>query len=445
MSDDERPLPPEPAPGSGEAWWTRPGPGGPGSQPGPGRPWIQPPLGAQPGYGAYGAAPTTSFDTLGDALRPAEPSWRPPRTGLLVVLAVLIALVAGALGGALGLYVAHQRDRGVLDGSAALPAPVTGTTARPQGSVADIASRTLPSVVAISVRTADGSGTGSGFVLRSDGYILTNNHVVAEAAGGGPLEVQFSDQASVKATIVGTNASYDLAVIKVSARGLPVTPLGNSDDVVVGDQVVAIGAPLGLAGTVTSGIISAKNRPVTAGQDGGDGSFINALQTDAAINPGNSGGPLMDSQGRVIGVNSAIAALPGSPALGGTSQTGSIGLGFAIPINQARRTAEQLIRTGKAAHPVIGVALDTRYQGQGARINTEPVGDTQPITPGGPAAKAGLKPGDVITKVDGKAVISNEELIVAVRARVPGDVVSLTYQRGGATVTTKVTLGSAAE
>ncbi len=445
----ERPT--EPPPSGAALWGAAPAPPAPYGVPpapygAPASPYGAPPA---PGASPYGAPPpspgsTGPYDTLG---RPESPAGRSlgSRTGLLATLAVLIALVAGAMGGALGLYVSHERDRGVLDGSTALPAPSVGSTARPSGSVAEIAGRTLPSVVAISVRTSSGGGTGSGFVIRADGYVVTNNHVVAEAVGGNAtVEVQFSDQRTAKATIVGTDASYDLAVIKVAARDLPTVSLGNSDDVVVGDQVVAIGAPLGLAGTVTSGIISAKNRPVTAGQGGGDESFINALQTDAAINPGNSGGPLMDLSGRVIGVNSAIATLPGSPALGGSGQSGSIGLGFAIPINQARRTTEQLIRTGKSAHPVIGVALDTTYDGPGARIALAPVGGTLPVTPGGPAAKAGLRAGDVVTAVDGQKVNSNDELIVAIRARVPGASVSLTYERGGRTATARVTLGSSA-
>jgi len=218
-------------------------------------------------------------------------------------------------------------------------------------------------VVTIKVTGSTAEGTGSGFVLRKDGYILTNNHVVAVAAKTGKITVLFSDGKSTDATIVGRDESYDLAVIRVDRHNLPLLALGVSSTVVVGDPVIAVGAPLGLDSTVTSGIVSALNRPVTAGGPGASSaSFINAIQTDAAINPGNSGGPLLDMAGRVIGVNSAIARVAGSDSpLGGLS--GNIGVGFAIPSDQARKTAEQLIADGKATHPVIGVSLDTTYQG----------------------------------------------------------------------------------
>lgn len=225
--------------------------------------------------------------------------------------------------------------------------------------------------------------------------------------------------------IVGRDPSYDLAVVKVPVTGLTALALGDSDKIQVGDPVIAIGSPLGLSGTVTTGIISAKNRAVTtSGSTSPDNSFINALQTDAAINPGNSGGPLVDATGAVIGVNSAIASLGSS--LGG--QSGSIGLGFAIPINQAKRTAQELIRTGVSSHPIIGVSLDTSYGGPGARIAlTE-----GSVTRGSPAAKAGLQPGDLIVALDGKRVANSDELIVAIRSHSPGDRVTLTYVRGKA-------------
>ena len=206
---------------------------------------------------------------------------------------------------------------------------------RPANSIAGVASQVLPSVVSLTVTGSAGSGTGSGFVIREDGYILTNNHVVAGAANGGRIVVTFADETSMRAEIVGRTPVYDLAVVKVDAGSLPVATLGNSDSLVVGDPVLAIGSPLGLSGTVTSGIISALDRPVTAGDAAGDLSFISAIQTDAAINPGNSGGPLVDLKGRVVGVNSSIATLSQ-----GVSQAGSIGLGFAIPISQAARIAE---------------------------------------------------------------------------------------------------------
>ena len=209
---------------------------------------------------------------------------------------------------------------------------------------------------------------------------------------------------------------------------------GDSDEVAVGDSVIAIGSPLGLSGTVTLGIISAKDRAVTAGDDDAESAFINALQTDAAINPGNSGGPLVNSTGAVIGVNSAIASL-------GTSfsgQSGSIGLGFAIPINQARKTADQLIKNGKATYPVMGISVDMNYSGDGAMIAKT----AGAIVPGGAAAKAGLKSGDIITEIDGRAITSSEELIVAIRSHNVGEEIEVTYKRGGTSETVRLTLSA---
>ena len=251
-------------------------------------------------------------------------------------------------------------------------------------------------------------------------------------ANGGSLRVSFSDGKTVNGKIVGRDSAYDLAVVKVDLRNLRALQFGDSDKVQVGDSVIAIGSPLGLAGTVTSGIISAKDRAVTAGSRTSEGSFINALQTDAAINPGNSGGPLVDKSGAVIGINSAIATLDSS-----SSQTGSIGLGFAIPINQARRTAEQLIKTGKSSHPVIGVSLDTRYMSGGARIAE--------VMAGSPAAKAGIVAGDTIIGIDGKSVNSADELIVAVRAKQPGDSVKLLLSANGSKRTVKVVLAASSD
>jgi putative serine protease PepD len=244
--------------------------------------------------------------------------------------------------------------------------------------------------------------------------------------------------------VVGRDSGYDLAVVKVSGVvGLRPVALGNSDSVQVGDPVVAIGAPFDLANTVTSGIISAKERPITAGGakgDGSDVSYVDALQTDAPINPGNSGGPLLDTRARVIGINSAIRSADGGTDLQG-GQAGSIGLGFAIPVNQARRVAEELINTGRATHPVIGVMLDMDYPGDGARVGTK--GGGAPVTAGGPGAKAGIKAGDVITEVDGQRVHSGEELIVKTRAHRPGDRLRLTLRRGGSQRTVTLVLGSA--
>ncbi|HEX8497123.1 MAG TPA: trypsin-like peptidase domain-containing protein [Actinomycetales bacterium] len=362
-------------------------------------------------------------DSLGGtvASRPARP------VGLLLAGAVVLALVAGLLGGAAGAWW-QDRSSGGTDRSVSLPAPTPGSTARRTDTVAGVARTVLPSVVAIKVAGADGAGTGSGFVIRSDGYIVTNNHVVAAAAGAGSITVVFQDGSQAPATVVGRDESYDLAAIKVSRTDLASLDFGDSASVVVGDEVVAIGAPLGLQGTVTTGIVSALNRPVTAGGEEGSPAFINAIQTDAAINPGNSGGPLVNMAGQVVAVNSAIARVPGAGSLG---QSGNIGLGFAIPSLQARRTVEQLIRTGKAQHPVIGVLLDRRYTGEGVRVASEPQGGQPPITPGGAADEAGIEPGDVITAFEGRPVAEPDELVVAIRARAPGETVRLTVERDG--------------
>jgi putative serine protease PepD len=331
-------------------------------------------------------------------------------------------------------------------GAVQLPQAAKEPAGRAPDSVAGIAARALPSVVTLHVSGSDEEGTGTGFVLDRLGHILTNNHVVELAAnGGGDISVTFSGGQTATARIVGRDTGYDLAVVQVrGVRGLTPMPLGNSDNVQVGDPVVAIGAPFDLANTVTSGIISAKERPITAGGEKGDGSdvsYVDALQTDAPINPGNSGGPLLDSQGRVVGINSAIrSADTGSDVQ--TGQAGSIGLGFAIPINQAKRVAEELINDGKASHPVIGVTLDMNYSGDGAKVGTKGRNGGSPVTPGGPGAKAGIKAGDVITAVDGERVHSGDELIVRTRAHRPGDRLELTVERGGKERKVSLVLGS---
>jgi putative serine protease PepD len=333
----------------------------------------------------------------------------------------IIALLSSCLGGFLGVTATG----GTIFNS-------SSTIERAPDSVAGIAARVLPSVVSVNTRSATGrGGTGSGFIFDSNGYILTNNHVIASVGNGnGAIRVTLNNGDIYSATIIGRDASYDLAVIKISATNLPALEFGDSDKVAVGDSVIAIGSPLGLSGTVTLGIISAKDRPVTAGDSGSGSSFINALQTDAAINPGNSGGPLVDATGAVIGVNSAIATL------GSSAQTGSIGLGFAIPINQTRKTADQLIKSGKATYPFLGVSLDMNYSGVGALVANSGTS----ILPGGPAAKAGIRAGDLIVKFENRAIDSPEQLIVAIRAMNVGDKVTLTYIRDNKEVTVTVTL-----
>jgi putative serine protease PepD len=344
--------------------------------------------------------------------------------------AILIALVVGVVGGAFG-----ASSSGSLFGRSVNLVKTTSAVERPAGSVAEIAQRVLPSVVSIEAQSGRGGSTGSGFIIDSRGYILTNNHVIASSAmSGGDIRVRLNDGFSYDAKVIGRDSSYDLAVIKIVAPNLKALQFGDSDEVAVGDSVIAIGSPLGLSGTVTLGIISAKDRAVTAGGDDAESAFINALQTDAAINPGNSGGPLVNSTGAVIGVNSAIASL-------GTSfsgQSGSIGLGFAIPINQARKTADQLIKNGKATYPVMGISVDMNYSGDGAMIAKTGVA----IVPGGAAAKAGLKSGDIITEIDGRAIASSDELIVAIRSHNVGEKIEVTYKRNGVSKTVTLTLSA---
>ncbi len=335
-----------------------------------------------------------------------------------VVPLVVLSLVAGLLGGFLGAKL----DRGDKLGNAGLPvAPTSGPTQ--SVATAAVAAAVLPSVVLIETTGELGTATGSGFVLRADGYLLTNNHVVADADG--TVRVTLSDGREADGRVVGATVDYDLAVVKIDIDGLTPLALGDSDAVAVGDPVIAVGAPLGLAGTVTTGIISATHRPVRAGGTEGT-SFIDALQTDAAINPGNSGGPLVDATGTVVGITSAIAQPPGTTA----DNAGSIGLGFAIPANQARRTATQLIETGQATYPIIGVLLDESYVGEGVRVFREDPEGQEAVAAGGPADRAGIRRGDVILAIDGRPVTIPEELIVAIRARTPGDTVVLRVRTG---------------
>jgi putative serine protease PepD len=334
-------------------------------------------------------------------------------------IAITMAIIAGVVGSIAG------RTSATLDSRTNLVS-TQSTIERKPNSIAGIAARVSPSVVSIEVSRGNSGGTGSGFFLDSTGHILTNNHVISLAAtANASINVTLANGKNYGAELVGRDVAYDLAVIKIAVTDAPALQLGDSDKVQVGDGVIAIGSPLGLTGTVTSGIISAKNRPVTSGSGTRESSFINALQTDAAINPGNSGGPLVDLSGAVVGINSAIATT--GSGFGG--QSGSIGLGFAIPINQARKTADQLIKNGSSTYPIMGVSLDTRYSGVGAKIPEE----AGSVIPNGPAALAGIKPGDVIIEIAGKSVNSADEAIIRVRSLNVGEKIKVKFQREGVT------------
>ena len=407
---------------------------------------AEPPYGGGGGQPPYAGYPGSAYPPPGQgpqgAYDPYAPVPRKKRRGGLIALLAATAIIAGGIGGGIGAaWETNDSSGGTTTVSTSVDPKALS---RAPDSIAGIAAKALPSVVTISASNSQESGTGTGFVYDTDGHILTNNHVVAPSDNGGKLSVKFSDGTSYPATIVGRASGYDVAVIKiVGTPKKPLVPLalGNSDAVAVGDTTIAIGAPFGLSGTVTSGIISAKNRPVASGDEtGAQTSYMNALQTDASINPGNSGGPLMNSTGQVIGIDSAIQSTGQSSGSGG--QSGSIGLGFAIPINQAKWVADQLIKTGKPVYPIIGVLRDDSYQGTGAKISAAPVQGTPAITAGGPADKAGLKPGDIITELGGVQIDSGPTLVSEIWSHHPGDVVSVTYTRDGKSHTTNLTLGS---
>ncbi len=341
-------------------------------------------------------------------------------------MALAMSLIAGLVGALVGKVAFDNSPHLVTSNKVIDRAP---------NSISGIAAKVSPSVVEIDSTTSTGTDTGTGFFIESNGYIMTNNHVIEAAVlDKSKITVKLSNNREYTATVVGRDTSYDLAILKIDVTGAPALVLGNSDNVQVGDPVIAIGSPLGLQGTVTSGIISAKNRPVTTSSDNtaGESAFIDALQTDAAINPGNSGGPLVDATGAVIGVNSAIASLGNSIS----GQPGSIGLGFAIPINQAKKQADQLIKTGTSHYPIVGMSLDSNFAGPGAKI----ANISTAILAGGPAEKAGLKAGDIILAIDGQNIETANDLIVAIRAHSIGDSVTLKYQRGSVTKSVQLTL-----
>ncbi|MBN6543251.1 trypsin-like peptidase domain-containing protein [Streptomyces bryophytorum] len=405
---------------------------------------------ATPAYAAGGQAPQTQPGYGGGG--PEGPVWgapvpQPPDGGRkrrgfggLVAAVLVAALVAGGVGGGIGYWAAeHNDDNNSTSSTTVSDSGSQKALNRAPTSVAGIASKALPRVVTIKASGSQESGTGTGFVYDTQGHILTNNHVVAPAADGGKLTVTFSDGKTYDASVVGRAQGYDVAVIKLknsSGVTLSPLPLGNSDQAAVGDATIAIGAPFGLSGTVTTGIVSAVHRPVASSDgQGSSASYMSAIQTDASINPGNSGGPLLNANGAVIGINSAIQ--PGGTAQPGT-QGGSVGLGFAIPINQAKRVADELIKTGQPVYPVMKVSLDGQYQGDGAKIG----GTSESVTAGGPGDLAGLKPGDVITEFDHTIIDSDETLIGEIWQHQPKDKVTVVYTRNGTSHTTTVTLGS---
>jgi putative serine protease PepD len=385
---------------------------------------------------------------------PGPPRQKRSRAGVLAVGAVAIAVVSAGIGGAaatvveLGTHSAGGSGTGLIPGAA----PSVPAANMPPGSVEQVATKVVPSVVMLETDMGRASEEGSGIVLSADGLILTNNHVVAAASKppsgpggpGGPAgpagpppktTVTFSDGRTAPFTVLGADPTSDIAVIRVQGiSGLTPISLGSSSDLRVGQPVVAIGSPLGLSGTVTTGIISAMNRPVsTTGESGNQNTVLDAIQTDAAINPGNSGGALVNMSGQLVGVNSAIATLGADSP---DAQSGSIGLGFAIPVDQAKRIADELISTGKATHASLGVQVTSDKSTPGAKVVE--------VVQGGAASTAGVPKGVVVTKVDDRPINSADALVAAVRSKAPGDKVSLTFQDpGGGSRTLQVTLGKA--
>lgn len=345
------------------------------------------------------------------------PAHQPRSVGLGTALGLMLAgavaagsIVGIAAGQGWGAGSSTQSASDVLRSEPADAPPI------PEGSVASVAEAVLPAVVSIQVTTGTSAGEGSGSIITPDGYVLTNHHVVAGAVDGN-VQVTLNDGRTLAATVVASDPATDIGIIKIEgATDLPTLEFGDSDQLVVGQEVVAVGAPLGLSGTVTSGIVSALERPVRASQDGGESSLIDAIQTDAAINPGNSGGPLVDMNGNLIGMNSVIASLSTGDS------AGNIGLGFSIPANFAQRVADQLITDGLATQPMLGVSVDARNPVDGALVVS--------VEPGGPADVAGIREGDIITRVNDRQIDTSDALIAAVRSQEFNDKVTLEITDG---------------
>jgi putative serine protease PepD len=348
---------------------------------------------------------------------------------MVFLVSVVTALLAGALGGTLG-YVFAMRGGGaptVLGNNGNGNVPTLAQ--RPPDTLAGVVQKVLPSVVTVRVSSGRGFGVGSGFVASTDGYVITNDHVVEGATS--TASVMFSDGSTTTATIVGRDPESDIAVLKVQRDGLVPVEFGDSDAIAVGDPVLALGSPLALANTVTYGIVSAVDRPIQAGEPGEQVRYYAAIQTDAAVNQGNSGGPLVDGAGRVIGVNSVIKSLAVDQ-----DEAGNIGLAFAVPINQAKRVSQEIIDTGKARRTVIGGQLDDNYRNPNGGVRLRAVDES------GPAATAGLRAGDVVMKLDGHPVYEPTDLIALVRKHAPGSVVTVEYRRGSENQRASVTLAA---
>jgi putative serine protease PepD len=341
------------------------------------------------------------------------------------------ALVVGGVAGGVIVGATQSSGSSVSSESAAASSTVGACP------VTSVAGQVVPSVVTIAANGSGGSGTGSGEVIRPAGYILTNNHVISVAANGGSVEVLFSDGLRAPATITGRDPQTDLAVRKVeTSHQLKVISLGSSSSVKVGQPVVAVGAPLGLSGTVTAGIVSALDRTVEVpGENDRSALLVSAVQTDASINPGNSGGALVNCEGQLVGVPTAGAAVPNA---GG----GSIGLGFAIPVDLAKSVAEEIIATGRVTHAFFGLQTVPIPPAAAAQSGLPEGLYVQAVTPGGPAAQAGLRPGDVITKIDGEPATSNIEQQELTLTKKPGDTVTIGYTRDGQSATATITLAA---
>lgn len=420
------------APGPG----TYAGTGGPAGQyaaDGPGQtrpgPWRPSDPTVQPGHPGQPAQPAQPGDPA--SAQPGTPGAEGSRkTGRGVLAAAVVAamLVSGGLGGWIGASMADNSGSGLSSPvNTAQPAAQA-----PDGTVEAVAQKVLPSVVSIDVRSQTGRGEGSGVILSQDGLIVTNNHVIAAAQAGGQIQVRFDDGTKAPASIEGTDPATDIAVIRVdTAKSLTPIALGSSSTLTEGQAVAAVGSPLGLSGTVTTGIVSALDRPVRAGGAQSDQStVIDAIQTDAAVNPGNSGGALVNMNGELVGINSAIASL-------GSGNSGSIGLGFAIPVDQARRIADQIIKQGFATRAVLGVSVSDSPTGDGSLVRA--------VEAGGPAERAGIEEGAIITGVGDRLIEGGDALVAAIRSRAPGETVSVTYalREGDSPKTVDVVLGEA--